>query len=351
MNTVLKLLFIFILFTAVKAQAAPCQPINLTVADGISNQSVPCNQDAITLSAMYPGDIGMATDSNVVWYENFENTLPNITSRYNDVLGVNNMSLSSDKPEKSTGTKSIKFYADANATTTHLYKNFANSSYGYDELWVRYYVKYANNVYWHHSSVWFGGYYPPLNYPHPRAGTKPAGNDRFSIAFEPYTNGTVANPQFDFYNYWMQMHSWMSSPSGSTAYYGNSLLHNTSVVATDNTWICLEIHLKLNTDMSSTAGAVLDLWVNDAPIQQYIQTSPLGYWIRDKFCPSTTTDKACTDYKTSSTPLETLNQQYRNTSNLKLNYIWLQNYITSNPGGNLWYDDLVVAKKRIGCIL
>jgi hypothetical protein len=301
------------------------------------------------LSKKYPGDVGMASDADVIWLENFEqSSVSGITGRYNDVTNPAGMSLSADKPSRSSGSSSLRMLSSSSgANATHLYKNLAGSTGGYDEWYVRYYVKYQGGVPWHHSGVWYGGYNPAQTWPSPKAGTKPAGNDRFSIGFEPKMSGS--NVQLDFYNYWMKMHSWMATPSGTTAYYGNYILQDTSVRAPDNGWVCVEMHQKLNTDMSSAAGAELDVWFNDVLKQRYTNTTPRGYWIREKFCPENTTDTTCTAYKTSSTPIEVLDLQMRNTSALKLNYLWLQNYITESGSGSLWFDDVVVAKKRIGC--
>ena len=45
-----------------------------------------------------------------------------------------------------------------------------------------------------------------------------------------------------------------------------------------------------------------------------------------------------------------LDLQYRSTADLKLNAFWPQNYITEGGAGDVFYDDMVIAKSRIGCI-
>ena len=45
-----------------------------------------------------------------------------------------------------------------------------------------------------------------------------------------------------------------------------------------------------------------------------------------------------------------LDLRHRSTSTLKLDAFWPQNYITSGPAGSVWYDDMVVARSRVGCI-
>jgi hypothetical protein len=302
------------------------------------------------LSAKYPGDVGIENDPDVVWTENFEEgSTTAFFARYEDKKTAG-FSLDPDKPAKSSGSASGKLTANgAGPNAVDFYKNLAP---GYDELYVRYYVKYGSGAQWHHTGVWVGGYNPASNWPNPQAGLKPNGDDRFSVSFEPM--GPSPNPRMDFYNYWMKMHSWMDQPSGNTAYYGNSLVHQKAVIASDNQWMCVEIHIKLNPDPSSGAGAELGLWIDDQSVIQFDDQAPKGCWIKDKFCSQSVPladSKECTDYPNlCKTPYVPLDLQYRSTTDLKLNAFWPQNYITSGGAGSVWYDDMIVAKSRIGCI-
>jgi hypothetical protein len=45
-----------------------------------------------------------------------------------------------------------------------------------------------------------------------------------------------------------------------------------------------------------------------------------------------------------------LDQQWRSTTALQLNYFWPQNYITQGPDGSVQYDEMVVATSRVGCL-
>src|SRR5204862_431369 len=81
--------------------------------------------------------------------------------------------------------------------------------------------------------------------------------DRGSVAMEPVWGSGAPNPVFDFYNYWMTMHT-CSGCGGS--YWGNALISRTAFTASDNTWACIEVHAKLNADVGSDAGAVLEVW-------------------------------------------------------------------------------------------
>lgn len=301
-----------------------------------------------TLSSMYPGDVGIGADPRVVWWEGFdEGSLSAFAARYDQVDNQAGMALLGDVPAKSSGAKSLSLTSSGGgANATDFYKSFAT---GYDEWFVRWYVKYqTGNVTWHHTGVWFGGYDPPTKWPNPQAGLQPTGNDRISYAIEPVF-GTPGAMRFDTYDYWMNMHSWMAMPSGPTAYYGNSIVHRNSFLVDEGTWVCLEMHVKLNTDPASAKGSVLEIWKNDAPLASYTDSGPDGYWIRDKFCLPNADGTECTDYPA---PFDTvLDLQARTTTSLQLDYFWPQNYITTaGVTGTIQFDDMVVATTRVGCL-
>ena len=265
-----------------------------------------------TLAAKYPCDKGIAADPAVVWSEDFEEgSVALATSRYDSANNPPGMALVADVPFKSCGKASMKFTSGVSANATDLYKQLPAT----DELFVRWYAKYQAGIQWHHTGMWFGGYNPPTAYPNPQAGLKPQGDDRFSISIEPVYGVGAADPRLDYYNYWMAMHSWMDMPMGSTAYYGNSLVHRNAFTADDDQWMCLEVHVKLNTDLSSSAGAELDVWKNDALVQHFDAQAPAGCWIKDKFCASDADGDECTAYpdlcKKPSVPLDL---QYRSTT-------------------------------------
>ena len=299
------------------------------------------------LASKYPCDKGIETDPAVVFTEGFEEgTVQALTARYEDKK-PGGITLAADVPPKSCGKASGKFYADPNAPASDLFKKLTP---GFDELWVRYYAKYQKGIQWHHTGVWVGGYNPASNYPSPQAGLKPNGDDRFSVSYEPVGADGSPNPRMDFYDYWMKMHSWMDVPSGNTAYYGNSLIHKKSSVAPDDTWMCVELHVKLNPSASSGAGAELDLWVNGASVAHFDDKAPVGCWIKDKFCATGWDGAECNYPNLCAQPYVPLDLQWRNTTALQLNAFWPQNYITAGPGGSVEYDDMVIAKAPIGCL-
>jgi len=299
---------------------------------------------ASSLSAMYPQDVGLGNDPAVIWFEDFEEgSIGAITARYDQSQGQARMSLETNGAPKGTA---LAMNAGGGVQAVDLYKQLPD----HDDVFVRWYVKYDQNVPWHHSGMWFGGYNPGMSYPSPMAGNRPNGDDRFSIALEMAFDINNAIPRLDFYNYWMTMHSWMAPPvnDNGTAYYGNSFVHQNGFSSDAGKWICLEVHAKLNPSGSSGAGAMLEVWKNDAVVASFTDNSPLGWWIRDKFCPGTADGTECTDYPAPAT--ETLDLQFRSTTAYGINAFWPQNYITDSATGTLRFDQMVVATTRVGCM-
>jgi hypothetical protein len=89
------------------------------------------------------------------------------------------------------------------------------------------------------------------------------------------------------------------------------------------------------------------VWKNDVLIQRFPDTSGSGYWVQDHFCPAGADGSQCNYSSTAPGPLDL---QFRNSPTLQLNHLWPQNYITDPASGSIWFDDIIVAKVRIGCL-
>jgi hypothetical protein len=346
------------LWGAPPAQSRSYSDIVISASDGTASAALPAfsitvspaasstTSSAATLAEKHPGDVGMGTDPAVVLYENFaESSVAAVVARYNTTVNKAGMALVADHPPNSPGPHAMRLTAGGSHAATYLYKDFGT---GYDELYFRYYIKYIGSGPWHHSGMWFGGYNPPLPWPDPHAGARPIGNDRFSIALEPIPS--FKNSPMDFYVYWRGMHSWMADPTGAVGdYWGNTFLHNPELLTESNTWICYEIHLKLNPVPSSGHDAMLQVWKNNALVQSFDDSGPPGFWVRDKFCPNDAQGAECINNRPADPKLVLLDQQWRTTSALKINYFWPQNYNTASTNSSLLLDDMVVAKERVGC--
>jgi hypothetical protein len=284
------------------------------------------------IAALYPGDIGIENHPDVVFTEMFEEaSISNMTSRYNDVANSGGMAFTTNIPAGSGGSRALQMTSNANGPqSTGLYKMFTTSE---NQQWyLRYYINYNSPVIYGHTGTWFGGYNPPLTFPNPRAGVKPAGNDRFSTGAEPLGSESI--------NRWMQYTYWKDMrPDGAGTYWGNILMNDAGSRMTRNQWHCVETTIKLNNPVTDTNGE-LAMWIDGQKVLHMGKGYPNGTWSGGQFTPSA-----------SGTPFGGF--QWRNDPALNLNYIWLQNYLndaTNGAVGTLMIDHLVLAKNPIGCL-
>jgi hypothetical protein len=312
--------------TAVARDAAGNVATSAAVAVTVANAAPPGG-----LAARYPGDVGLEADPDVVFVERFEQaTLGELFTRWTDILGGSSMSFDTDVPAGSPGARSINipWVGGGVSDGGHLYKLLGT---GLDDtVYVRYYIKYPTTSTYDHSGIWMGGSNPPLSWPNPQAGTRPAGNDRFIAAAEQNTQTS----RFDHYDYWMNMH-----PSADGNYWGNLLLNNAGVRAKSGQWMCVEQMVKLN-NPTTTSNGEHAIWLDGVKVSHLGLGFPNGRWSGGIFTQDPT-----------GTPFEGF--RWRSDANLKLNWIWLQAYAPGDPAGftaSIKFDHVVVAKSYIGCL-
>ncbi|HEY6978258.1 MAG TPA: hypothetical protein VH396_18285 [Chitinophagaceae bacterium] len=298
------------------------------------------------IASLYPGDVNIESDPDVLYVEKFEDGMANLLTRYNDKKNVAGMSLDSDVPHGSVGGNSLKMASktgDAN-DGCHLFKHFAP---GFDStVYIRYYVKYPSTSrgYFHHEGVWFGGYNPAIDYPFPRAGTCGLSGSRLSIAYETVWQKT-SPPGMDTYLYWGGMQSY----DGGNTCYGNTMINegragsenspaSTAPVNTLDEWICVEVMIKLNNPVTAHNGE-LRIWQNGIEVGYWGQGFPNGHWLKDKW------------YNNPADP-PFPGFQWRTDANLNINWLWFEFYHDNPdaPSSYIKFDHLVVAKKYIGPI-
>jgi hypothetical protein len=277
------------------------------------------------IATLYPGDIGIENHPDVVFTEMFEqSSISTMTSRYTSVGHSAGMAFSTSKPAGSPGSRSLQMGTDPVNPASTLYKTFPN-----DQQWyLRYYVNYNSTVEYGHTSAWLGGYNPLLSFPNPQAGSKPAGNDRFSTGVEPLS---FDNDRWMPYTYWKDMRQ-----AGDGKYWGNVFLpSDTSLRMARNRWYCVETMVKLNNPVTDSNGE-LAVWIDGQKIIHLGKGFPNGSWSGGTF-----TQNA------SGSPFGGF--QWRSDSALNLNWIWLQNYVTSAPS-TVQFDHVVLARNYIGCL-
>ncbi len=289
------------------------------------------------LAAKYPGDEGIESDPAVVFAEGFEaDSIETVWSRWESVENKSIMSLASDVPAGSGGAKSLLMTHVGGASNGgHLYRRLLP---GYDKLYVRFYVKFDPDCAPMHHFFHVGGYNPPTPWPQGGAGERPAGDERFTTGVEPYGQQW----RWDFYSYWMKMRS---SPDGKS--WGHDFINDPKLAVERGRWICVELMMKMNDPVTESNGEQA-LWIDGRPWVKDGQTIshlgpgfPRGEWVWDSF-----------HADPNGQPFEGF--QWRNTPELRLNFLWVLLYITKAPPGHIsrvWFDDIVVAREYIGPII
>lgn len=288
-------------------------------------------QERAGIAERYPGDKHIEQDPDVLFVENFEDDLPQVVGRWSDVKNTPGIEQSPDTPAHSSGSRSVRLTCIGGENTgAHFYKSMVSLS---DEpvLHLRYYVKYVDSTsQYHHAGGRLGGYHPAVPYPLGGAGIRPKGDDKFTVALEPFQRSKP--PRHQFYNYWVGM-----KPGGDGKYYGNVLLMEEpamSPVVYDE-WMAVEIMVKINTP-GMTDGEVA-AWVNGRKVAHYRPGYPVGRH------GSTFTPGAGTDVFPGI--------DFRNVAALAVNFIKLEFYSSRTQPGQtsvLMYDDVVVARSYIG---
>jgi len=268
----------------------------------------------------------------VFFVERFdEGTIASLAARYEDVLNQGDLSFVADVPPGSAASSSLLMTAVGGARSgAHLYKNLAADGRAQDDtVYLRYYVKYRSPFTPHHNGVWMGGANPPLDWPNPQAGTRPAGDDRFIVATEPVTS----TMRLDNYVYWKDMHG---DPNGN--YWGNDFLQDAGLRAPLDTWMCVETMVKLN-DPVATSNGELAFWIDGAKKNHLGPGFPRGSWIWDSFHPGN--GSAFPGF------------QWRTDPALNLNWIWLEHYADNTPAGQesqMQLAHVVAATSYVGCL-
>ena len=288
------------------------------------------------LASRYDGDNGIDKDPDVIFVENFEeNSLDAVKARWESVKNIDIMSLSENVPAASAGKQSLLMsHLGGKSTGGHLYRRLLP---GYEQLYVRFYVKFAEDCYPIHHFVHLGGYNPPTTWPQGGAGIRPDGNDRFTTGVEPYGSKW----RWDFYSYWMGMRS---SPDNKS--WGHDFINDGNLKAERGRWICVELMMKMNNPVTESNGEQAiwidgKSWKKDGQIVSHLgEGFPKGNWVWDSFTP----DPEGIPFK---------GFRWRNDERLNLNFLWILLYITKAPPGRVskvWFDDIVVAKRYIGPI-
>ncbi len=313
------------------------------------------------LAARYPGDQGLANDSAVVLFEDFETGAINeLGLRWTEISNKDRQVLDwvMESPSGSPGRRSLRMTATrGHDEGGHLWKLLDQ---GYDRLYARFYVKFAPDAPFVHHFVFMGGTTSTEPWPSPGAGSRPNGSDLFNTGIDLLRNGDNPPGDWTFYSYWPEMHSWQT-PEGvgdgrPAPYYGNLFRSDSPLRAPRGQWQCVEIMIKLNTPPDGRDGEQA-FWVDGRLMAHWYPGSHTGTWLRDKFHTSG-------EFNTNPQPFAGF--MWRKTDQLKINTFWLEYYLASifeeqvrpsDPSipynldkARVQFDNVVLATRYIGPI-
>jgi hypothetical protein len=263
------------------------------------------------LAARFKADEGISEDSAVIFADNFESG--ELGARWDErtPAKLNVLSVVASG-SKACGQRCLR--VEARLGQNHgggLTKWFAPV----ERVFIRFYVRFDPGCdYVHHfvtlrankglhgGDKWsgFGG-----------AGLRPAGDERFSTALEPWGNwGRWPAPgKWNFYSYWPEMRA-----SADGKYWGNSFLPEPQPVIAKDRWVCAEFMLKENTPGQP-----------DGEQAFWIDGRLLGDWREFN---------------------------WRQAASLHANALTLESYVTDrwtkNPTNVVYFDNVVIARKYIG---
>jgi len=266
-----------------------------------------------TIAGEYPGDVGIGKDPAVILHEDFEAGKIDKTKWTNITNKPGVLKLTGRTLDVHRGRRSLEVWATMGKDTGgHLFTRFGK---GYEQMYARYCVKFADDIDYIHHFVRMVAYEPPRPAPSGRAGIKPAGNDRFTVAVEPWGRwGRYPKPGgWHYYCYW-----WKMPRSKDGKFWGQDFADKPYAIPKPGKWYCVEFMAKCNTpgkDNGETA-----FWIDGKKLAHH------------------------------------KNINWRASDRLKLNGFWLMLYVTdrsatdAKPGkvNRVWFDDIVVATRYIG---
>lgn len=266
--------------------------------------------------------------SQEVFAEDFEvSEITDVFTQWSDVRNSKGIELSEDVPAESAGNKSMAItYVSGSDNGAHLYKKLPQ---GFKQIHARFYVKFLTRNAPLHHFVRIGGYFPSTSYPQGTAGMRPSGDDFFSTGIE---SPHVDDWNWGFYSYWKDMHG-----SGNGKFWGNTFHPQSSLELPLNEWVCVEFMVRLNDPVGSSNGEQA-FWINGKKI---LHIKPgVTKMVREggRFLES----KSGEIFE---------GFQWRTTTDLEINYFWLNYYMTGGVTGSVdkvLIDDIVISERYIG---
>jgi len=314
------------------------------------------------LAGKYPGDKGIGGDDAVVFVEDFEEeTLAELLTRWTDNNSEKGdvLALAQDAPPGAAGEQAIQTTATRGQNEGgYLFKVLEP---GYDQLYIRFYTKFAPDYGFCHHFVRIRGMIHPVPYPMGPVSKKPSirwcGTDIEPLNASQLSRrpAPLAPPGiWAVSSYWPEMKSWQGP--GGTSFYPDLFEPKEPVPVPRGRWLCVEMMVKMNTSPEASDGEQA-LWIDGKMVTHLAPGTVRGYWRRDKYIVDD--DKG--------TPFEGF--RWRQDMQLKWNRLWLLHYVSerafkqtdtyasehpqaavNTKSATVWFDNIVIARKYVGPI-
>ncbi len=335
------------------------------------------NRSKNGIAANYPGDEGIENHPSVIFTENFEaESIDEVLKNWTWSRGTEDHRVSlvsAPGPDGRSDNQCLKMtiLRDKEGEGSDLRKIFDE---GYEQLYFRFYVKFADDFGFNHHFTSMSGDLNPTPWAKGGAGIRPA--ESFSSTIDQsIKNANLTGPDgtppgyWFFYSYWPEMRSWQNTdgtPDGRpNSYYGNNFMPKEPIPAKREEWQCLEIMIRLNSAPGKSDGAQA-FWINGRLAGSWDpeEENPVkGYW-NGMVYRSDPNHKDAQPFsgirwRTLSDP-----EQFEK---LKINIIRLQNYVSGGSWeqaekyaaehpefrinlkeATVWKDNIVVATEYIG---
>ncbi|MGC4070610.1 MAG: hypothetical protein QM784_39260 [Polyangiaceae bacterium] len=315
-----------------------------------------------TLSERYPNDASLATDSAVLFHDDFEQGWGKWDAPSRDTA---NLFLETGTAFAHSGTRYLRStVTEAQLQAQEYISASTKLTFG----------KRVDTVYWRFYARFQGISPTPHHWVRMAAGTEaysssglantvPPGDQGFWFDFDANTDDV-----FNFYVYWYKMRSGRcndgsttpgcAGDQGTTYFYGNNFRPPNQRPFPRDTWFCVEIMAKANR-VGSSDGA-LAFSINGRTVGDYRPGYPDGTWLRDSFHTDGCSFSACTE----PSPFEGFD--FRSSPDVQFKGLFLDAYYERNTTANkraeleakgltvsneqtIYYDDVVVATEPIGC--
>jgi len=330
--------------------------LGLTAINGAAGPEDSSRPKEEGIASLYPGDRGIEKDPAVVFAEDFESgALEDLLQRWTSSNNKDRRVLSyvTDSVPGSAGKRSLLI----TGTKGHdeggdLWKRLSR---GYDQLYARFYVKFAEDAPYVHHFVALGAQRDSMPYPNPQAGSRPDGDKQFYVYMDLGRREGINPPGHWFlYTYWSRMRSFESMEGEGKTFWGNPFGPEQPLQAARGRWQCVEFMIRCNSAPDRSDGEMA-FWVDGVKASHWGPGSHTGTWVRDKFFTSG-------QFNTAPKPFEGF--LWRTDEALKINAFWLEYYLASvfgrdlkpsdpsvpydSEAGRVQFDNIVLATKYIG---